>query len=146
MIDAPIIAVIATLDTKAQEASFVADRIRSVGGTPLLVDIGVVGEAGVDSGLTRQAIAQAGGTPLATLLERPSRQVASPVMIAGATALLAQRLADGTLHGVIGMGGTQGTPNCCAIMRTLPYGMPKIMVSTIASGDVGPSSTSRTSP
>jgi uncharacterized protein (UPF0261 family) len=133
----PIIAVIATLDTKAQEAAYVAERIEAAGGVALLVDIGVVGDAGCAAGLTREAIAEAGGTPLATVLKHPTRQKASPVMIAGATALLAKRLADGTLHGAIGMGGTQGTPNCCAIMRSLPYGMPKVMVSTIASGDVG---------
>ena len=137
MSDAPIIAVIATLDTKAIEAQYVADRIESVGGVALLVDIGVVGEVGSTAGLTREAIAEAGGTTLATLLDNPTRQAASPVMIAGATALLAQRIADGTLQGTIGLGGTQGTPNCCSIMRSLPYGMPKIMVSTIASGDVG---------
>ena len=97
-----------------------------------------VGEAGNGAQFDRAAVAQAGGTPLAELLLNPTRQCASPVMIAGARALLAKALADGNLHGVIGMGGTQGTPNCCAIMRSLPYGMPKLMVSTIASGDVGP--------
>ena len=137
MSQSPIIAILATLDTKWQEARFVADCVRAMGGEPLLVDIGVTGSAGVEAQLTREAVAEAGGTLLSMLLDNPTRQTASPVMIAGATALLGQRLADGTLHGAIGMGGTQGTPNCCAIMQSLPYGMPKIMVSTIASGDVG---------
>jgi len=136
MSDKPIIAVIATLDTKAQEAAYVAERVEAAGGIALLVDIGVVGASGCAAGLDRAAVAKAGGTALDTLLEHPTRQIASPVMVSGATALLAKRLADGTLHGAIGLGGTQGTPNCCAIMRSLPYGMPKIMVSTIASGDV----------
>jgi len=138
MIDAPIIAVIATLDTKAQEAAYVANRIEAAGGIAVLVDIGVVGEPCSGAHFDRAAVAEAGGTPLTELLRNPTRQCASPVMIAGATALLAKALAEGRLHGAIGMGGTQGTPNCCAIMRSLPYGMPKIMVSTIASGDVGP--------
>jgi len=136
MSEQPIIAVIATLDTKAQEAAYVAERVEAAGGVALLVDIGVVGTSGCAAGLDRAAVAKAGGTALDTLLEHPTRQAASPVMVSGATALLAKRLADGTLHGTIGLGGTQGTPNCCAIMRSLPYGMPKIMVSTIASGDV----------
>ncbi len=138
MSEPPIIAVIATLDTKAQEAAYVANRIEDAGGVALLVDIGVIGEAGNGAQFDRAAVAQAGGTPLDELLLNPTRQCASPVMIAGARALLAKALAEGNLHGVIGMGGTQGTPNCCAIMRSLPYGMPKLMVSTIASGDVGP--------
>ncbi|MCH2135591.1 MAG: Tm-1-like ATP-binding domain-containing protein [Phycisphaerales bacterium] len=134
----PVIAILATLDTKAQEASFVADRVRASGGDPLIVDIGVVGEGGCPADLDRSTVARAGGRELSSLLASPTRQEASPVMIAGASSLLATRLAQGGLHGAIGMGGTQGTPNCCAIMRSLPYGMPKIMVSTIASGDVGP--------
>ncbi len=137
MSDVPRIAVIATLDTKAQEASYLAERIRHAGGEPVLVDIGVVGEAGCEAECDRATVAAAGGRSLAELLDNPTRQEASPVMIAGATAVLVTMLAEGRLQGAVGMGGTQGTPNCCAIMRSLPYGMPKIMVSTIASGDVG---------
>jgi uncharacterized protein (UPF0261 family) len=56
-------------------------------------------------------------------------------MIAGATRLLTERLEAGDLDGVIGLGGTQGTSNCTAVMQALPYGLPKVMVSTVASGD-----------
>jgi len=135
----PVIAVLATLDTKSPEAGYLRERIEALGGRALLVDIGVLGAPGTARhaapDVTRAEVAAAGGSTLATLLAAPTRQAASPVMIAGATALLRQRLADGTLHAVLGIGGTQGTSNATAVMRALPYGLPKIMVSTVASGD-----------
>jgi uncharacterized protein (UPF0261 family) len=135
----PVIAVLATLDTKAPEAGYLRERIEALGGRALLVDMGVVGAPGRAPGaapdIMREQVAQAGGTPLATLLAHPTRQAASPVMIAGAVALLRRALADGALHAVLGIGGTQGTSNATAVMRALPYGLPKLMVSTVASGD-----------
>jgi uncharacterized protein (UPF0261 family) len=130
-----IIAVLSTLDTKGRESAYLREQIEALGARALLVDIGVVGQAGTPADVTRAEVAEAGGTPLAQLLVNSTRQTASPVMIAGATRLLQERLAAGELHAVLGLGGTQGTSNCTAIMQTLPYGLPKIMVSTVASGD-----------
>ena len=59
-------------------------------------------------------------------------------MAAGATKLLLQRIKAGKVHGVIGLGGLQGTATCTTVMRALPYGVPKVMVSTVASGDTSP--------
>ncbi len=136
----PVIAVLATLDTKAPEAGYLRECIEALGGEAMLVDMGVLGSPGAvrhaAPDVTRAEVAAAGGSTLATLLAAPTRQAASPVMIAGATALLKQRIADGSLHAVLGIGGTQGTSNATAVMRALPYGLPKIMVSTVASGDV----------
>jgi uncharacterized protein (UPF0261 family) len=130
------VALLSTLDTKGQETAYLRDRIEALGGTAILIDIGVIGEPGTAADVTRQQVAQAGGKPLAEILENPTRQDASPVMIAGAGRILRQLVADGEVHAVIGLGGTQGTPNCTQVMQTLPYGLPKIMVSTVASGDV----------
>jgi uncharacterized protein (UPF0261 family) len=129
------IAVLATLDTKGQEAAYLRERIEAAGATALLVDLGVIGSPGTEPGLSREEVAAAGGTPLAELLVDPTRQKASPVMISGAVKLLAERLERGELDGVLGLGGTQGTSNCTAIMQALPYGLPKVMVSTVAAGD-----------
>lgn len=134
----PVIAVLATLDTKAAEAAFLADQLRAQGCRPLLIDMGVVGEAGLPADHDRQAVARAGGRPLDELLAAPSREEASPVMVDGAAALLDQALAADQLHGVLGLGGTQGTSSCTAVMRRLPYGLPKVMLSTVASGDTAP--------
>jgi len=128
------IAVLATLDTKGHEARYLADQIESMGGIALLMDIGVVSEPTTPSDVSRSEIAAAGGTPLEKILEAPTRQAASPVLVAGATRLLLERIAQDAVHGVVGLGGTQGTSNCTAVMQGLPYGFPKVMVSTAASG------------
>ncbi len=129
------IAVLATLDTKADEANYVREQIEALGAAALLIDIGVVGEPGTSVGVTRQQVASAGGSSLDQILENPTREEASPIMVRGATSLLNSRIASGDVHGVIGLGGTQGTSNCTAVMQALPYGFPKVMVSTVASGD-----------
>ena len=129
------IAVVVTLDTKGREADFVRAEIESHGCSALLVDIGVVGEPTAKPGITREEIAAAGGRPLSELLENPIRQEASPIMVRGAAKLLLERLSNGQLDGVLSLGGTQGTTSGTAIMQTLPYGFPKVMVSTVAAGD-----------
>jgi uncharacterized protein (UPF0261 family) len=134
--ESPVIVVLSTLDTKGAEANFLRERIETGGGRPVLVDMGVLGEPRTTPDVPSEEVARRGGTALEDLRREPDRQTASPVMIRGATAILADLLARGELHAVIGMGGTQGTSNATAVMRSLPYGLPKVMVSTVASGDV----------
>ena len=132
------IAVMATLDTKGVEAQFVAEQIRQLGHETLLIDTGVVGVPATKAAITREEVASAGGVPLVHLLSNPSRERSAPVMAAGATAIVSRLVADGTIHGIISLGGTQGTTLSTKVMRALPYGLPKVMVSTIASGNVAP--------
>lgn len=129
------IAILATLDTKGAEANYLREELEALGGRALLVDIGVIGEPGCKADVSREAVAEAGGKPLSELLAAPTRQDASPVMVAGATAILQRAVAAGEVAGVIGLGGTQGTANCTLVMQALPYGFPKVMVSTMAAGD-----------
>ena len=120
------VVVLATLDTKGQESEYLRRQVEALGGAALLVDIGVVGPPDAQPDVTREEVAEAGGTPLAELLEQPTRQKASPVMVAGATKILLGMLAEGRIHAVLGLGGTQGTPNCTQVMQALPYGFPKV--------------------
>lgn len=129
------VAVLATLDTKGAEAQYLREQIAALGSQALVIDMGVVGQPQVPADVSREAVAEAGGTPLATLLAEPSREASQPVMIAGATRLLKEKVEAGEVHAVLGMGGFQGTSVCCSIMQALPYGLPKVMVSTAASGD-----------
>ena len=129
------IALLITLDTKDQEAGYLIEQIRGRGHNPLLMDIGVVGSPGIEAHISREQIADAGGRSLDDLLKNPTREESGPVMVRGAINILLDRLANNDLHAVLGLGGTQGTSSCCDIMQALPYGLPKIMVSTIASGD-----------
>ncbi len=129
------VALIITLDTKDQEAAYLIDQIESRGNKALLLDIGVVGTPGIKANYTRAQVAEAGGSNFSELLANPTREEAGPVMVHGAINILLKKVANNKVHAVLGLGGTQGTSSCCDIMQALPYGLPKIMVSTIASGD-----------
>ena len=129
------IAILATLDTKGAEVRYLREELEALGGRALVIDIGVIGEPGTSPDISKEAVAAAGGKPLEEILSAPTRQEASPVMVAGASALLGAKIKAGEIHGVIGLGGTQGTANCTLVMQSMPYGFPKVMVSTMAAGD-----------
>ncbi len=129
------IAVLVTLDTKAQEADYLKQQIEVRGDTALIMDIGVVGDPETEASVSRQEIASVGGKPLEELLVNPTREEAGPIMVKGSIRILKARIETDQVHAVLGLGGTQGTSSCCDVMQALPYGFPKIMVSTIASGD-----------
>ncbi|MDH3648911.1 MAG: Tm-1-like ATP-binding domain-containing protein [Saprospiraceae bacterium] len=132
------IALLITLDTKSQEAGYLKEQIEARGCNVLIMDIGVVGKPGIQADVSREEIASAGGTSLRKLLEKPTREEAGPVMVKGSIDLLTERIKSDQVHAILGLGGTQGTSSCCDIMQEIPYGFPKIMVSTIASGDTSP--------
>ena len=133
-----VVAVLATLDTKGQEAAFLCRQLKALGSRPLLMDIGVLGVPAARADVPRVEVARAGGTSLRALQRAGTREAAQPVMAAGATTLLRRRFDARRLHAVVGLGGLQGTAACTMVMRALPYGLPKIMVSTVASGDTSP--------
>jgi uncharacterized protein (UPF0261 family) len=131
------IAVLGTLDSKGHEHAFVADVIRRRGHVPLLVDVGTLDEPQVRPDVTReQVVAAAGGVDLAGLRARRDRGESVAAMAAAAPKFLAKLAADGRIAGVIALGGGGGTAIATAAMRALPVGFPKVMVSTLASGNV----------
>jgi len=132
------IAVLATLDTKGHEAHYLREQIEGRGDRALVVDTGVVGTPAAKADVTREEVAIAGGSSLVVLLENPTREVAAPVMADGATEIVTRLAAEAKIHGIVAMGGTQGTTLSTKVMRALPYGFPKVMVSTMASGNVAP--------
>jgi uncharacterized protein (UPF0261 family) len=132
------IVILATLDTKGIQTHYVREQIEKLGERALVIDVGVVGQPATKADITRQEVAEAGGTPLATLLEKPDREVAAPIMADGATKIITKLAEEGKIHGIVSMGGTQGTTLATKVMRALPYGFPKVMVSTMASSNVAP--------
>ena len=136
IVNGKTIAVLATLDTKGTEAEYLCRQIEKLNNIALVIDTGVVGTPTSEADITRQQVAQAGGTSLKTLLESPTREVAAPIMADGATHLVIDLVTQGKVNGIISMGGTQGTTLATKVMRALPYGFPKVMVSTMASGNV----------
>lgn len=129
------IAVLGTLDTKGLEHDFVAELIRDKGHTPLLIDVGTQGEP-AEAAITRGEIAQAAGTDLREIAEKNDRGFAVESMSQGAPQLVARLENDGKIQGIISLGGSGGTAIATAAMRVLPIGFPKVMVSTMAAGDV----------
>jgi uncharacterized protein (UPF0261 family) len=132
------IVILATLDTKGVEAQYLREQIERRGHKSLVIDTGVVGKPATGADVTRDEVAEAGGMALPKMLENPTREVAAPVMADGATKIVTQLAAEGKIHGIVSMGGTQGTTLSTKVMRALPYGFPKVMVSTMASGNVAP--------
>lgn len=129
------IAVLGTLDTKGREHAFVAERIRGRGHQTLLIDVGTGAEPAVTPDVTRAAVAAAGGIDLAAIAARGDRGECVSAMAEAAPRLLERLVADGKIQGVIALGGGGGTAIASAAMRPLPIGFPKLIVSTLASGN-----------
>jgi uncharacterized protein (UPF0261 family) len=131
------ILVIGTLDTKGAEVAFVRDLITARGHLAVVLDAGVHAPS-IQSDIDASRVAEAGGVGLEALRAAGDRARALEVMCTGAAALAPQLLEEERFDGVIGLGGSGGTAIATAAMRALPVGLPKVMVSTMASGDVGP--------
>jgi len=132
------IAVLGTLDTKGLEHGYVAELIRQRGHQTLLIDTGTGAPPQVAPDITREEVASAGGVDLAPIVARQDRGEAVTAMAGAAAALLSQLVSEGHIQGVISLGGGGGTAISTAAMRALPIGSPKLMVSTLAAGNVAP--------
>lgn len=126
------------MDTKGEEFSFVADRIRGRGHQVFVVDVGTLGTPKLKPDLTREEVARAAGVEFAALAARQDRGESVAAMAKGAPIVLSQLVAAGRIDGVISLGGGGGTAIGTAAMRALPIGFPKVMVSTLAGGNVTP--------
>ena len=127
-----------TLDTKGKEYAYLRDRIRDRGVEVLLVDAGILGEPLTNPDVTRQAVAAAGGADVEGLAAVRDRGAAIEAMSRGAAEIVLQLHAEGRLDAIGALGGTGGTAIATHAMRQLPVGVPKLMVSTVASGDTSP--------
>jgi len=129
---------IGTLDTKGDEYVFVRELIHARGHATLVMDAGVLGEPRFAPDISADQVAQAGGSTVAKLRARGDRGEAVEVMTTGAKALARQLFDSRRFDGVLGLGGGGGTALITAAMRELPVGVPKLMVSTMASGNTAP--------
>ncbi len=130
------ICIVGALDTKGEEFAFLKAEIEKRGFKTLVVDTGVMGRPLFMPDVSREHVADAGGTSLEELVEQADRGTAMAVMTSGAAEIVRRLYADGKINGIIGMGGGGGTVIATSAMRGLPIGFPKVMVSTVASGDV----------
>jgi uncharacterized protein (UPF0261 family) len=129
---------IATLDTKGVEAQFVRDLLREGGVEPLVLDAGVLGPPHFAPDVPREEVYAAAGTSFDAVRQAADRGRAIAAAAEGAAKLAADLHARGRVDGALGLGGSAGTTIATAAMRALPFGVPKLMVSTLASGQVRP--------
>ena len=129
---------LATLDTKGREAEFIRGRLKARGVNVKLVDTGCQGHPAGAADVSREKVFEAGGTTLAAMLEKGDRGEAVTRAAEGAAKTVWAAHERGDVAGVIGLGGSAGTTIGTAAMRALPIGVPKLMVSTMASGQVRP--------
>jgi uncharacterized protein (UPF0261 family) len=132
------IAVLGTLDSKGEEHTFVAALIAQHGHKPLLIDVGTGGPATVQPDITREQVAASAGIDLAALMAKKDRGECVVAMTKAAPACVAKLASEGRIDGIISLGGGGGTAIGTAAMRALPLGFPKLMVSTLAAGNVAP--------
>lgn len=129
------IAVLGTLDTKGSEHAFLAERIRAHGHQALLIDVGTGSPPQIMPDITREAIASAGEIDLPALMARADRGECVTAMAGAAAKAVEQLVREGRFQGIITLGGSGGTAIGSAAMRALPIGFPKLIVSTLASGN-----------
>ena len=132
------VALIGTFDTKGEEFSFLRERIESAGLRTLMIDVGVLGSPPFEADISQEEVAAAAKENLAALKAERDRGRSVAVMAVGAKAIIARLFEQGAIHGVASLGGSAGTAIATAAMRALPCGFPKLMVSTLASGDIKP--------
>jgi uncharacterized protein (UPF0261 family) len=128
---------IGTLDTKGAETAFVRDWLRAAGAAVTVLDAGVLGPPAFAPDLPREEVFAAAGADYAAVKAAGDRGRAVTLAAAGVANLAARLHRDGKVSGVLGLGGSAGTTIATAAMRALPVGVPKLMVSTLAAGNVG---------
>jgi len=129
------ICIVGTLDTKGREIEYMQQIIESRGLDAVIIDTGVMGKAYCKAHYTREMVAKAAGHDINELVKQGKREVANPAMAKGATKITKDLLSQGKIHAILSVGGTQGTSLSASVMRSLPIGFPKVMVSTMASGN-----------
>jgi uncharacterized protein (UPF0261 family) len=127
---------LATLDTKGAEAQWLCDELRRLEVSVKLIDTGCLGMPQVEADVPRAEVYAAAGVALHELQERADRGEAIAAAARGAAEFLRRLHEQGDVAGVLGIGGSAGTTVGTAAMRALPLGVPKLMVSTLASGQV----------
>jgi len=132
------VAIVGTFDTKGEEFAYLRSRIESTGLATLVIDCGVLEAPAFTPDVSRREVASAAGQRLEDLVATHDRGSSIAAMAAGAAVVVRRLFEEGRIQGLISLGGSAGTTIGTAAMRSLPAGFPKVMVSTLASGDTRP--------
>ena len=129
---------VGTLDTKGPEFEFLKERIEANNVGTYVINTGILGEPHFEPEVSAEQVAEAGGTSLTALKSEGDRGNSVAAMANGAARIVERLNDDGVIDGIISLGGSAGTTIGTTAMRALPVGVPKLMVSTLASGDTSP--------
>jgi uncharacterized protein (UPF0261 family) len=132
------VVVVATLDTKSEEVQYLKERIENADVRTIVVDAGVLGQPSFKPEIGNERVAELGGSTLQELRASRDEGKAMDVMMKGASRAVQELHKEGRLDGIVGIGGSMGTSLGTHAMRSLPFGIPKLMVSTMASRDISP--------
>lgn len=132
------IAVIGSLDTKGNDYAFIRNEIEKRGHRALIIDTGILGEPLLEPHISSDEVAQAGGSSLEELRVIADKGKAMEVMTIGVAIVVRRLYANRKIDAAFSMGGSNGTIIGTSALRALPVGVPKVMVSTVASGDTKP--------
>ena len=135
---AKTVCIVGTMDTKGIEFAFIKTQIESTGVSTCVINTGILGDPQLTPDISADEVAQAGGSSLQALRDEGDRGNSVTIMAEGAAALVAEKQAAGEIDGIISLGGSAGTTIGTTAMQAVPVGVPKIMVSTLASGDTSP--------
>jgi uncharacterized protein (UPF0261 family) len=134
----PTVVLLGTLDTKGIEYDYLRSRLKAEGCDVVLIDAGIRDTPQVQPDITREEVARAANADVAALAAAGDRGVAVETMGQGARAIVQRLYSEGKIDGLMGMGGGGGSSLVAQAMRALPIGVPKLIVSTLASGDTRP--------
>jgi uncharacterized protein (UPF0261 family) len=126
-----VILILSTMDTKGAETLYLRDQIISRGGSPLILDMSMSGRSG-EADITPDEVARAAGADIEEIRASRERKKITRQMIDGAGVIAVKTLEEGRLGGVIGLGGSTASLMASDVMRSLPFGVPKVMVSSTA--------------
>jgi len=132
------ILLIGTLDSKGREIAYLRQRVEERGWGVITLDVGTLGNPTCPADISQQEVAKAGGGDFSQMKSKGDRSYSVGIMIQGAINKAAELYSHKELAGVLAIGGGTGTAIGTAVMRSLPLGIPKVMVSTVASRDVSP--------
>ncbi len=130
------VVILGSMDTKGEEYGFIKGHIEKLGARTTVIDVGVIGPPVLAPDVDRREVIAAAGEDFDRLAAGgPTREAISPLMAKGATAVIKRLISEDKAHGLISCGGTQGSTLAALVMQELPVGFPKLLVSTMASGN-----------
>jgi len=130
------VVLLGALDTKGDEYAFIRDHVLEAGCDVVMINAGVLGDPAYPIDFSRAVVAAEAGTDIETLVASGDRGTAVTAMAEGASLLVQRLCREGRVHGILGMGGSGSSSIVSHAMRQLPIGFPKLLVSTMAAGDV----------